>query len=211
MPTPGPDRQSPTTLCAAILAGGRASRYGGRPKGLLRLPDGVSIIERTIGVIQSAGIEEVLIVANDPSPYEALGHAIVRDRRPDRGPLAGIEAALHHCSERCDAVLVLPCDLPGMTAEVVAGVRDAAIERDSPAVVSETENGFWRPLCAVVRVDALPAVTAALDEGRNGVYALWREIGATSVRFDDARPFFSVNSPEDLERWLANEDAGDHR
>ncbi|MBE9565194.1 MAG: nucleotidyltransferase family protein, partial [Proteobacteria bacterium] len=63
---------SPTKTSAAVLAGGNSGRYGGCPKGLLRLPGGRSIIERTVSVIASAGISDIVICANDPPPYRHL-------------------------------------------------------------------------------------------------------------------------------------------
>ncbi|MCJ7823149.1 MAG: NTP transferase domain-containing protein, partial [Armatimonadetes bacterium] len=113
--------------------------------------------------------------------------------------------ALVHYAGRCEAVLVLPCDLPGITDREVCALQAAFAESRSPAVVAATGDGFWHPLCAIARVDLLPAVSRTLDAGRNGVYRLWREVGATPVYFDDAAPFFNVNTPADLDRWLLGE------
>jgi molybdopterin-guanine dinucleotide biosynthesis protein A len=192
-------------IAAAILAGGRASRFSGCPKGLLELPGGGSIIETALAAVATAGIAPVTIIANDPEPYEHLGVEIVPDHRPGLGPLGGIEAALFHYAGRCGGVLVLPCDLPGITAREVHALQAAFAASRPPAVVAATGDGFWHPLCAVVRADVLSAVSRALDCGRNGVYRLWRGVGAVPVYFDDAAPFFNVNSPADLDRWLLGE------
>lgn len=187
---------------AAILAGGRASRYRGLPKGLLPLPEGAAILARTIRVVRESGIEYAFLVANDPKPYRPLGLEIIADRRPGFGPLAGIEAALHHCLGRCQGLLVLPCDLPGITVGVVSRLQAAFARQQPPVTVAEMTDGFWQPLCAIVRPDILPAVTRALDAGRRGVYRLWRELGAAPELFPDPRPFFNINTPEDLARWV---------
>ncbi len=186
---------------AAILAGGRASRYRGLPKGLLPLPDGTAILARTIRVVRESGIEYAFLVANDPEPYRPLGLEIIADRRPGLGPLGGIEAALHHCLGRCQGLLVLPCDLPGITVGVLSRLQAAFARQRPPVTVAEMPDGFWQPLCAIVRPDVLPAVTRALDAGRRGVYRLWRELGAVPELFPDPRPFFNINTPEDLARW----------
>jgi molybdopterin-guanine dinucleotide biosynthesis protein A len=199
-----PNRTEPD-IAAGILAGGRASRFSGCAKGLLELPGGVSIIENALAAVAGAGIAPVTIIANDPEPYEHLGVEIVPDYRPGYGPLGGIEAALLHYAGRCEAVLVLPCDLPGITDREVCALRAAFAESRPPAVVAATGDGFWHPLCAVARVDLLPAVSRALDAGRNGVYRLWRGVGAVPLCFDDAAPFFNVNTPADLDRWLLGE------
>jgi len=191
-----------TRIAAAILAGGAASRWGGRPKGLVRLPGGLSIIERTIGVAADSGIHDVAIIANDPAPYLGLGLEIVPDRRPGLGPLAGIEAALMHFADRCDGMLVLPCDLPAITGRELSALTRCFAEVTAPVVVAETGDSFWQPLCAIVRADILPAVTKSLDEGQRGVYRLWREIGALPLPFPDPRPFFNINTPADLACWV---------
>jgi molybdopterin-guanine dinucleotide biosynthesis protein A len=201
----GSPNRTESGIAAGILAGGRASRFSGRAKGLLELPGGVSIIENALAAVAAAGIAPVTILANDPEPYEHLGVEVVPDRRPGLGPLGGIEAALVHYAGRCEAVLVLPCDLPGITDLEVRALRAAFAESRPPAVVAATGDGFWHPLCAVARVDLLPAVSRALDAGRNGVYRLWRGVGAVPLSFDDAAAFFNVNTPADLDQWLLGE------
>lgn len=189
-------------IAAAILAGGAASRWGGRPKGLVRLPDGPSIIERTISVAADSGIHDISIIANDPTPYLGLGPQIVPDRLPGLGPLGGIETALEHYARACDGVLVLPCDLPGITGRELSALKHCFAEATAPVVVAETGDSFWQPLCAIVRVGVLAPVSRALDAGERGVYRLWRKLGAVPVHFENAAPFINVNTPEDLARWL---------
>ena len=195
----------PPHIVAAILAGGRSSRFNGLPKGLIGLPGGLSIIERTIQVILSSGLPEIAIFANDPVPYQDLGLDIVPDNRPGLGPLGGIETALLHYAGRADGVLVLPCDLPAVTEREITCLRRAFAENLFPVVVAETGPSFWHPLCAIIRPDQLSAVSRALDGGRNGVYRLWRALRATPVHFDDAAPFLNVNTPNDLARCLGGE------
>ena len=105
----------PLKILAAILAGGLATRLDGIAKGLLPTPQG-TIIERLIAELATAGVNDTIIVANDPQPYAALGKTIIGDLRPRVGPLGGIEAALAHAGEAYDAVLLLPCDLPKIAA-----------------------------------------------------------------------------------------------
>jgi len=196
-------RAGPGVTAGAVLAGGRATRYGGQPKGLLRLGDGRTIIEREVAELRAAGVEDIVIVANEAPPYERCGETVIRDLRPGMGPLGGIEAALAWSRGRCDSVVFLPCDLPGMTAKEIAGLASAFAGTSELVAVAVTEASFWQPLCAVVHNAALPRVSRALDEGRRAVREVWQELGAAEVRFDDPAPFFNVNSPEDLARWRA--------
>lgn len=165
---------------------------------------------RTIAAIASAGISQTAIVANEPDAYRPFGVPVILDRRPGVGPLGGIEAALLHYRAERDGVLILPCDLPGITADEVSALcaefaGSIALEEphEMPAVVvAETGEGFWQALCAVVPTRALSPVTIALDRGRRSVYRLWRELRAVPVHFADEAPFFNVNTIDDFEGWL---------
>jgi len=105
-------------IAAAILAGGRASRWQGRPKGLATLPDGRPMLAHTIAALRAVGLDDIAVIANDPTLYLHLGPPVVPDLRPGNGPLGGIEAALAHFQGRARAVLILPCDLPSLTPAV---------------------------------------------------------------------------------------------
>ena len=188
-------------LSGAILAGGKASRYGGRPKGLLPLAEGETMLARIIGELRAAGLDDIVVVANDRAAYRHLQREIVPDLRPGLGPLGGIEAALHHLAPRCDGVLLLPCDLPGITAAEIAALRQAFVSVPAPVVMAETERGRCHPLCAIVDVSITPAVSQAIDAGRRSPYRLWLEVGAMLVHFEEAGPFFNLNTPADLARW----------
>jgi len=160
------------------------------------------IIAKQLSEMASAGLDEVIIVANDPQPYRRFGVEIIPDLRPGLGPLGGIEAALAHYADRVRAALFLPCDLPGVTAREIGALRRAFAAAVAPVVVAATEAETWQPLCAVVAASALPQVRQALEEGRLRVGELWQRLGAEIVRFADARAFLNINTPEDMARWL---------
>lgn len=192
-------------IAFALLAGGGARRFGGRPKGLLRRPDGATFVEHLLGVASAAGLAPRIIAANDPDPYRSFGVPVVGDLRPGIGPLAGIEAALAHLAGSCGGVLFLPCDLPGISSREATLLRDAFLSRRARIVVARTADFSWHPLCSVVHIDRRGAVGEALDRGERGVGRLWEALGAEPVDFPDARPFFNVNTPEDLEAWRNRE------
>ena len=191
----------PITLAGAILSGGRACRYGGAAKGMLQLAGGRTIIDHLADQVRRAGIDQIVLVANDPAPYEACGLEIIPDLHPHEGPLAGVEAALDHYAGRFDAVLVLPCDVPGLTADEITALRSALERSGAPVVTAATGDDEWHPLCALVRTTVLPAVSNAVRNGRRKVTELWRRLGAEVCHFDSESAFCNVNSPEDLSRW----------
>jgi molybdopterin-guanine dinucleotide biosynthesis protein A len=187
-------------IAAAILAGGKASRLGGIAKGLLTGLADVPLIQRLIGELAAAGIDEVILAANDPGPYARFGKTVVADLHLDIGPLGGIEAALDHLAGRCDSVLFLPCDLPNLSvSEMIAMVQahQSAPDRVTLLETAESEH----PLCAVVPVSVLPAVSAAVEAGHYGVSRLWRHLAAVAVRSDNSLSLLNINTSEDLRRW----------
>ena len=65
------------TIKGAILAGGRARRMGGLPKGTLRCEGTLSLVERLLVQATCSGIEEMVIVANEPRAYAHLPCKII--------------------------------------------------------------------------------------------------------------------------------------
>src|SRR5215831_10853748 len=95
-------------VSAAILAGGRARRFGGADKASL-IVGGARIIERQLAALATV-TDDVRIVSNDPARYAALGVRVIPDRIAGAGPLGGVHAALVDAAPH--GVIVLACDLP---------------------------------------------------------------------------------------------------
>jgi len=176
-------------IAGAILAGGNASRMGG--------------IERLVVHMLRCGIERIAIVANDGRPYAHIGCTVIPDKRRGAGPLAGIEAALAHFADQCDAVLCLPCDMPALSAKEISALLSAFTAGGEPVTFAETDGSARHPLCAVVGTDLLDDVSAALDRGELGVGDLWSQLGGSPVHFDDPDAFINLNSAGDVDAWLA--------
>lgn len=188
-------------LVCGLLAGGRARRYGGRTKGLLDSGQAAAMIDRLIGQVTAAGIERIVIVANDDAAYAGCGPEVIGDLRRGIGPLGGIEAALAHFAGKADAVLILPSDLPGLSADEIRTLATAYAAAPQKIAVAATGKDSWQPLCAIVDVGLLGEISAAIDRGERRAWELWRRLGAAVVDFGDTHAFFNVNSPADLRRW----------
>src|SRR5438105_3476011 len=126
---------------AAILGGGRARRFGGRDKGAL-VVDGRSIFERQISQLTQITADILLVGGELPAgTLAAVRH--VADRVPGCGPLGGLHAALSEA--RGDAIVVIACDMPYVTAPLLRHLL--ALVREADAVVPRTDHGY-HPLCA---------------------------------------------------------------
>jgi len=190
-------------LTLVIEAGG-ASRRMGQDKALMPFL-GRPLIQRILERITPIA-SEVLVVANRPEAYAFLGCQVVPDARPGRGALGGLYTAF--IAARCPCVAVVACDMPFVSAPLLAFLRDVLIREQADAVVPETavaerEVGL-EPFHAVYRRSAcLPAVEAALDAGMWRATA-WldavrtRRIGAREIAPYDLHgtAFRNVNTPE---------------
>ena len=188
-------------LVCALLAGGRARRYGGCTKGLLDSGQAAAMIDRLIGQVAAAGINEIVIVANDVAAYADRGREVISDLRADIGPLGGIEAALAHFAGKARAVLILPSDLPGLGKDEIRALATAYAASPEKIAVAATGKDSWQPLCAIVNVDLLGEVSVAIDRGERRAWELWRRLGAAVVDFGQTHAFFNINTPADLAQW----------
>lgn len=188
-------------IAAVILAGGKARRLGGIPKGKLKLVSDTSIIRHLIDQLEVAGINDIAISANDTAAYAEFKKTIIADKRNGVGPLAGMEAGLYHFADSFDAVLFLPCDLPKITSHQIETLIDYFSKGDALAVFAQTSEFFYHPLCAVMHNDIKQAVSKAIDNGQRRPLHFLQQLNATPVMFPSDEPFFNVNSFADLEDW----------
>lgn len=185
---------------AAILAGGRATRFGGRDKSALTIGT-TQFLDRQIAALKQTA-DDVLIVTNQPDRYASRGVRVVVDAIHGGGALGGIYTAL--VASAAPQVLVVACDLPFLTPAFLAHLARAG--RDADIAIPRTEAGY-EPLCASYARTCLAPIKARLDQGQLKVADLVeaglrvRELGpAELARFDpDAALFFNVNTPDDYD------------
>ncbi len=186
----------------AVIAGGRGERLGGVAKGLLEV-EGRPVLARLLDLGRLYG--DALLVANDPGPYARFGVRTVEDVVRARGAPGGVHAAL--AGARTEWVLAVACDMP-FVAE--AAVRVLLSER-GPEVdaVCFTVGGRVEPLLAVYRRElagswgeALRAEEPSLRQLLARCRAKLLPEEALRVVDADARSVVSVNTPEDLARYL---------
>jgi molybdopterin-guanine dinucleotide biosynthesis protein A len=186
-----------------ILAGGGATRFGGEPKGLLRV-DGVRIIDRVASALREAA-DELLLVANDPSAATWLpGVRTVADVRRGEGALGGLHAALTHANGQ--PVLVVAWDMPFVSAALLCALRalgEAGVDAALPESASSGRG--VEPLCAWYGPACLDAVTHRLDAGDKRMVSFLDDVrvahlpAATVAQWGDpTRLFFNVNTLDDL-------------
>ena len=166
-------------ISAAILAGGRATRFDGRDKSALVVDaaDGRTILERQMATIPG----DILIVGRASHPAART----IADRVEGCGPLGGLDAAL--AEAKGDSLLLLACDMPFVTTAFLAHLADCATGAFD-AVVPRTERGY-HPLCAVYRQSAADAVGKHLAARRLKMLDLLAELRVKVVSSADIEQF----------------------
>lgn len=186
---------TPNQLSGIILAGGAGRRMGGQDKGLVDF-QGRPLVAWVIDTL-APQVAEIIIVANRNLPaYQAFGHRVVSDLRPDfAGPLAGFETALHAATH--DWLLTCPTDAPGLPPDYARLMCRAGSGSAAVALV----DAHWQPVFSLLPKSALPDLTAALDAGERKVQRWLATLTPTLVDLSaHAHALRDADSPEDLQR-----------
>ena len=188
-------------LLVGLLVGGRATRMGGAPKGLLASPDtGEPIAGRLARVCREALGDVDVVLLGNASAYAALALPDLPDDPPDSGPLGGLAALLAEASRRGRHALALAADLPYVTRDLVISIAGHA--PGAPAVAPRAA-GRWQPLFARYAPDrCLPIARSLLAEGRRAAHGILDELGgeAAVLLLDDeqTRLLDDWDTPEDV-------------
>jgi molybdopterin-guanine dinucleotide biosynthesis protein A len=188
-----------------VLAGGAASRYGGRPKGLLEL-GGRRILDRVVDAVQTAAGEVPLLVANAPEAGQwRAGLRVIPDLRPGAGSIGGIYTAVASARE---PVLCVAWDMPFVSAGLLRALVEGATRGAYDVYLPESDGRRGvEPLCAVYGPACIAAIERQLEDGDlraigfHGAVSVGRlSLERVRAHGDPARLFFNVNTPDDLAR-----------
>jgi molybdenum cofactor guanylyltransferase len=189
---------APTRCAAAILAGGRGTRLGGRTKAFLSI-EGRRIIDRQLDVLRPL-FTELLISANLPEPFAELGVPVVADAVPESGPLGGILAVLEAAT--APRVFFVAGDMPFILADAV---RLLAHHPDESEVLVPIVGGQPEPLFARYSRRCAPSIRLRLAAGQRKATCFHADFNVRVVAEDELRAvdptlqsLSNVNRPEDL-------------
>ena len=183
-----------------ILAGGAASRYGGRPKGLERV-GGRRVIDRVADALRGA-TDELLLIANDSEARTWLPDVrVAADVRRNCGSLGGIHAAIMRAGQ---PVLVVAWDMPFVPSPLLRTLREGGARADAVLPESGSRRGL-EPLCAYYSPACVPAIERRLDANDMRVISFFEDVRVERIpeqvvrQFGDpAMLFMNVNTPDDL-------------
>jgi molybdopterin-guanine dinucleotide biosynthesis protein A len=190
-------------ITAAILAGGRATRLGGRDKSGL-VVGGRTIFDRQMSELSQIADEILFVGATGSPPPPSLpetpaphpGVTMIADLIPGCGPLGGLHAAL--TAARGEVLLVVACDMPYVSARLLAHLASlAGGPGEFVAVVPKTERGY-HPLCAAYTRAAIEPIRRRLAAGRLTMTDLLMDVKLRVVTAEEIANF------GDPHRLLAN-------
>lgn len=161
----------------------------GRDKALLPYR-GTTLVEHMAQAVQDAAGSVALIA--EPVRYARLGYPVYPDKFPGCGPLGGIYTALSVSST--DWNLIVACDMPGVSADVLGTLLEVAGQSAKNCVVAIGPTGEPEPLCAVYHRCCLPALARAIERKRFKMKDLVRELD-TEAQLVDASVLANVNTP----------------
>jgi molybdenum cofactor guanylyltransferase len=193
---------------AAILDGGRATRLHGADKGSL-VVGGRTIRERQLAALSGLVHDIFLVGGSAAALHERTGVRRVPDVADARGPLGGIQTALHHAGDAA-CTLIVACDLPFVSRRFLAFLLDRALEADAADVVVPRSATRLHPLCATYNRRVRDAVDRRVASGVLAVQALFEEVRVDVIEpevvatFDpEGVMFWNVNTPDEYERACA--------
>ena len=120
---------------AVVPAAGSSERFGGAK--LRADVGGVPLIERTIGSLREAGVDDIVLVVGPETGLltEARDVTVVVNPDPSRGMFSSLQAGLEDVL--ADAILVLPGDMPFVLPSTIRSLIQ----------VYEARGGIVSPRC----------------------------------------------------------------
>lgn len=181
-------------ISTVILAGGRGTRIGG-DKALQQLHER-ALLDWVLAAVQQQSDEVLISVHQSDFAYARNNCRLIVDQVQHSwaGPLAGLQAALHHA--RHDWVASVPCDTPFLPDNLIERLR-SAITPMTEAVVA-VADGQRQPTIALYSKAALPKLDAYLDAGARKVGDWLNTLRVSEVAFEDVVAFANINSLDEL-------------
>ena len=172
-----------------ILAGGKSSRMG-TDKGLMDL-NGMAMIEHVLNASNPV-CTQITIVTNNPA-YTVFGYELIEDEQLNYGPVIGILSGLRQ--SKTDKNLVLSCDVPYVTSELLIGLIQSS--NNINAVVAKSANGM-HPLIGVYNKNCIPIFEQAVKNKEHRLQSVLQQLTVQEMQVTDENQLRNLNTKQDL-------------
>lgn len=185
-----------TPLHGLVLAGGQSRRM--RQDKAYLVYDGAPQLRRAFDLVASVVARCFVSVrqSQHDDPLRAAFPQIV-DRLEDRGPAAGILAALE--SHPGVGWLVVACDLPLLDpAALQTLVSSRASDADATAYISRFD-GKPEPLCAIWEPSSRAALATSIERGDASLRRVLAQLRIHLIHPERDEALFNTNTPEEAD------------
>lgn len=184
------DRQD---ITAVVLCGGKGARLHGQDKPLI-VVESRRIIDYLLEQLEPQVGQILLSCSRNVALYEAIGHQVVVDSEPARGPLAGIVAATQCISTTW--MLTVPGDVPFLPSSLV---RLLSADADKHGVAVPLVAGQRENLFLLMNETRRHNLVDFYDQGGTAVKYWLEQIAVQPTNLSDvASCFLNVNTPANL-------------
>jgi molybdenum cofactor cytidylyltransferase len=192
-------------IAAVVLAAGRSVRMG-RPKLLLPLADGRSMLAHVVGLLKAGGANPVLVVMSAEEGVAAETERMeARSVRVEPSLPGGMIGSLQRGLEAlvdtpAEAALILPGDMPFVQPATIRSILDLWLLERPPVLVPSFLNQRGHPVCLAretwADIQALQPPASLRD------YVSLRSDEIRYLVVEDAGVLKDVDAPEDYDRAL---------
>jgi len=188
-------------VAGLVLGAGGSTRLG-RPKQLLPYRGG-TLLGHVVATARDCGFDQLLVAIGAAGEevragVDLAGAQVVVNDAHGEGCSSSIAAALAALDERCEVLVLMLGDQPGVSATEVRALLEGI--GDAPIAVCSYSDGRGHPIAFARSVFA----ELAGLHGDRGVWRLLEHRGAEVVEVATDGPVpLDVDTPEDYERLLA--------
>jgi molybdopterin-guanine dinucleotide biosynthesis protein A len=187
------------SLFGLLLAGGRSNRMGRDKASMVIGTDGLNQGQRAVQELSPFCQKVFLSLRAGQTAPEGCEHLeVVRDNPELSGPLTGILAAFKQ--EPDAAWLVMACDLPFVTPEVLNKLVDARTDGTSFIAYASATDGLPEPLCAIYEPSARAILQRHAERNHLCPRHIMIEERASLLELPPScrRALENMNTPEDI-------------
>jgi molybdopterin-guanine dinucleotide biosynthesis protein A len=188
-------------ISAVILAGGAATRFGGKNKAK-SLIGGERIIDRELDILLTV-FDEVIVVTNTPEEYSDIKRCqITADQYKGAGPLGGIHAAMMLSVRK--ALFVFAGDMPYLDGSLIREQISFSKGQGSDAFIPEI-NGGMEPLHGIYMTHLATKIENRLSSGKDlSIRGFLKTINVSFFKPEISdkvlRAFININYPYDADK-----------
>jgi molybdopterin-guanine dinucleotide biosynthesis protein A len=171
-----------------ILAGGKSRRFGtDKAYHLIAAKPMIEVVFTAMAEV----VDPIWISVQDATKRYPISIPHIPDVYPGCGPLGGVHAGLK--AARTPWVLVVACDMPHVTPEVIRAIIECTTE-EFDVIVACDDNGRRHPVCACYSTSIVSIIEEHLEADSYAMMALLEKLKVREVAVADSA-LQNINSP----------------